>query len=538
MKQNEQSNQKLLLTDISTLVNLSYELIDKLLSQKEKDYKNLHQFTRSLVLESDKPIDVLELQLKLEQKSGFPIDLYIINENLIITDTTFPPDLGLDFKLPLFIDAQYFLNKARKTGQIMVSQPNMEYIKKQFKIYSYSVLDDNRYLELGFIDPDIDGYFYNLTHYFSNRSDAQITLFIEYWNKILVPMSIIPEKDTEQKLTQLKQVEINNQNDQQAFRHTINNPLPYKTHTIDMKGQKITSYYIEATGISNSSNDELSIRYLAKINFNNQKILLIKENFQLFLLISVLISIAAMFTLSFYMRHWLIEPINHILASIKNKVPVILTSLPNGTPEISKIAITYNNTLKHIKQGMLELERQSTTDPLTGLDNRKKFINSFNYEISRARRHQSSIALTMIDIDYLKKLNDRYGHQEGDLLLYELAQQMKSRFLRPSDHLCRMGGDEFSTLLVDIDPSTIVSVFEILQQKWIAQYYEKSSRTNGSDEYPISISVGIYVFHSSLSLSWEYAYQQADKALYTAKDNGRNQIIMIKDPCVDNISIQ
>jgi PleD family two-component response regulator len=78
-------------------------------------------------------------------------------------------------------------------------------------------------------------------------------------------------------------------------------------------------------------------------------------------------------------------------------------------------------------------------------------------------------------------------------------------------------------------------VFEILQKKWITHYYEKSSRINGANDLQTSISVGIYVFHSSLHPSWKNAYQQADQALYTAKNNGRNQIVMVKDPYLDKL---
>lgn len=136
----------------------------------------------------------------------------------MITDTTFTPDMGLDFKLPPFLDVQQFLGKAQQTGQIMVGQPNMEFISKQFKIYTYSVLDDKRYWELGFIDPDIYGYFQRLIRYLSDRADARITIFFELWDKILAPMTLTPESATKNKLALFKQNETDTQYDRRAFR--------------------------------------------------------------------------------------------------------------------------------------------------------------------------------------------------------------------------------------------------------------------------------------------------------------------------------
>lgn len=350
-------------------------------------------------------------------------------------------------------------------------------------------------------------------------------------------MTVKSVNSTEKKLALFKQNDANTEKDQLAFRHTLNNDAPYHTLTTDTQGRKINSYYIQVPGLSNELIDELEVRYLAKITFNDQKISAIKERFQLFLLFSFLLSITGMLFLTFFIRHWFIRPINQILSAIKLKSSVNLPQLPSGSHEIKKIAFTYNDTLDHLKQSMSELERQSTIDPLTGLDNRRKFTRSFDLEISRARRNHLTLALVMIDIDDFKEHNDCYGHQQGDLLLIELALQMKSRFLRPSDHLCRMGGDEFSVLLIDIDPSTIESVFKNLQQEWTNQYHKNAPHTNNANVPPVTISIGIYIFDSSLTPTWETAYQRADSSLYMAKGKGRNAIEVVEDPPKPDISL-
>lgn len=529
IENNEQASQQYLLNDIRTQINLSFNLLDKLLAQKKRDYLQLHQLARTLILEANSISKLQAIQKILEKKADFPVELYIINADLKITETTFPPDLGLDFSASPFLDVKNYLKKVRQTGQIAVGQPNIEFISKKVKIYSMSVLDDNRYLELGFIDPVFNEYFKSLNDYISSREDAKISMFIEFWDKILIPMTFIPEKNTKNKITLAKQSALKTKSDQLAFNNVTSNDIPYQIHTTDAQGKKISSYYIQLEGFSGAFIKEYSTRYLAKIVFDEKKVLLIKEQFKRFLLFSLVLSISGILIFALYIRHWLIKPLNLVLSAIQNKSPVNIPQLLSGSHELKKIALTYNETLDHLNKSILELERQSTIDPLTGLDNRRKFAQSYEQEISRARRNHLFLALIMIDVDNFKEHNDLYGHHQGDQLLIDLARQMKKRFLRPSDHLCRMGGDEFSALLIDIDPSTIVSVFESLQQAWTLEYHNNIPRTIDTNDLKVSVSIGIYVFNSTLSPSWESAYQRADAALYKAKNRGRNLIEMVED---------
>ncbi len=529
IEKNEQASQQYLLNDIRTQINLSFNLLDKLLAQKKRDYLQLHQLARTLILDANSISKLQAIQKILEKKADFPVELYIINADLKITETTFPPDLGLDFSASPFRDVKNYLKKVRQTGQIAVGQPNIEFISKKVKIYSMSVLDDNRYLELGFIDPDFNEYFKSLNDYISSREDAKISMFIEFWDKILIPMTFIPEKNTKNKITLAKQSALKTKSDQLAFNNVTSNDIPYQIHTTDAQGKKISSYYIQLEGFSGAFIKEYSTRYLAKIVFDEKKVLLIKEQFKRFLLFSLVLSISGILIFALYIRHWLIKPLNLVLSAIQNKSPVNIPQLLSGSHELKKIALTYNETLDHLNKSILELERQSTTDPLTGLDNRRKFAQLYEQEISRARRNHLFLALIMIDVDNFKEHNDLYGHHQGDQLLIDLARQMEKRFLRPSDHLCRMGGDEFSALLIDIDPSTIVSVFESLQQAWTLEYHNNIPRTIDTNDLKVSVSIGIYVFNSTLSPSWESAYQRADAALYKAKNRGRNLIEMIED---------
>ncbi len=530
IEKNEQANEKYLLNDIRSQINLSFKLLDKLLVQKKQDYLKLHKFAQTYLLQNSHLPDFPRLQAILEKKSGFPVELYIINDDLKIIETSFPPDLGLDFSASPFKNIKSYLHKIKQTRQTMVGQPNIEFISKKIKIYSVSMLDDNRYLELAFIDPDINDYFKKLIDYTSRREDAKISLFIEFWNNILMPMDFIPEKITDKKIALFQKFRQKTRIDQQAFKHASSEGSPYQIQTTDSQDRNITSYYLQLAGLSHPYIKQYSSRYLAKVVFDHKKVLLIKKQFKLFLLFSLALTISGIVIFALYIRHWLITPLNLVLSAIQKKSPVDIKKPLTESPEIKKIAVSYNETLQHLRKSMDELERQSTRDPLTGIDNRRKFIQSFKQELLRARRHQTVLALAMIDLDNFKKYNDIHGHQQGDRLLIDFSRQLKKRFLRPSDHQCRMGGDEFSVLLIDIEPSTIKSTFKDLQQSWDTHFQSNLVNNKGEAEIAVTLSIGIYTFSSQHpEQNWKKAYHQADTALYRAKNKGRNRVEIIED---------
>ncbi|WP_198264995.1 GGDEF domain-containing protein [sulfur-oxidizing endosymbiont of Gigantopelta aegis] len=529
IEKHELANEKLLLNDIRAQINLSFNLLDKLLLQKKNNYLELHQFAQEFLQKNKTPADFVELQTILKEKSGFPIELYIINADFKIIKTSFPPDLGLDFGAAPFKNIAHYLKKIRRTKQIMVGQPNIEFISKKVKIYSMSVLDDNHYLELAFIDPDINEYFKKLIDYTSHRDGVQISLFVEFWNNMLIPMTFIPEKNSNKKIALFQELESKTKSDQQAFNKIISEKVPYQVQTIAPQGHKINSYYLQLAGFSSPYIKKYSSKYLAKVVFDQHKILLIKEQFKLFLILSLGLTISAIIIFALYIRNWLITPINLVLSAIQKKLPVDIKKPLADSHEIKEIALTYNETLEHLKQTMNKLEQRSSKDPMTGLDNRRKFTESFKLEVQRAKRHQTHLALAMIDLDGFKKYNDFYGHQKGDQLLIEFAQQMQQRFLRPSDHLCRMGGDEFSILLVAIEPTHIISTFNEFQETWNTHYRDNIINVQDDSQIVVTASIGIYTFSSQNSPDWETAYQQADIALYRAKDKGRNLIELIED---------
>lgn len=162
------------------------------------------------------------------------------------------------------------------------------------------------------------------------------------------------------------------------------------------------------------------------------------------------------------------------------------------------------------------LDRLAKTDPLTELLNRRGMHERIEAEISRSRRERSHIGLLLLDIDLFKEINDQHGHGKGDAALQTVARLIHA-MLRPYDSVARWGGDEFLVLTQASDAHDLDTLGERMRA-----VVADGGRIEGSDGAPVrlTISVGGYFAHSGEDL--ERMLQRADKALYAAKDAGRD----------------
>jgi diguanylate cyclase (GGDEF)-like protein len=164
------------------------------------------------------------------------------------------------------------------------------------------------------------------------------------------------------------------------------------------------------------------------------------------------------------------------------------------------------------------LERQATTDTLTGIANRLKFNNTMAVEVSKARRHLVPLSLIIFDVDNFKLINDTFGHRAGDLALQELA-TLVAPTMRPEDVFARWGGEEFAVLLPYTDSDGAVTLAERLRHKIQMHPF---SIVNA-----LTCSFGVALFHAEENE--DSFVRRADEALYEAKKNGRNRVEVAKD---------
>ncbi|CAG9213687.1 Cellulose synthesis regulatory protein [Paraburkholderia tropica] len=199
------------------------------------------------------------------------------------------------------------------------------------------------------------------------------------------------------------------------------------------------------------------------------------------------------------------------------------------------------------------LEALARSDPLTGLANRRRFQDAFDEAVERAQRaddanhathtnaantenddgapHENgTLAVLMIDIDYFKRVNDRYGHAAGDVVLTLLAQMLRAN-LRSVDVPARLGGEEFAALLPGADLATASAVAERvrLAVELHAQHLAGPASAAHPEAIPFTVSIGVAVCPADGPTNYEAVLQVADRRLYVAKESGRNRVV-VADP--------
>lgn len=170
-----------------------------------------------------------------------------------------------------------------------------------------------------------------------------------------------------------------------------------------------------------------------------------------------------------------------------------------------------------------ELKILATTDPLTHLYNRRYFMDASTNIFNLALRYTKPLSIIMLDIDKFKNVNDTYGHQIGDRVLVQLASLLqKSR--RNSDFICRYGGEEFVILLPETDQNNALLLAEEIRKK-----IEMSTITlENSQIIKFTVSLGVSEINIAKDNTIEQIINRADKALYIAKDSGRNRVASLK----------
>lgn len=166
-----------------------------------------------------------------------------------------------------------------------------------------------------------------------------------------------------------------------------------------------------------------------------------------------------------------------------------------------------------------KLEEMATTDALTGLKNRRKFDQTIDDEWRRAIRQHTPLALLMIDADHFKAYNDNFGHQAGDQVLVGIAICISDSVRRAGDCAARYGGEEFAVLLPGASAADAMAVAEKIRLK-VQQWSD--------DPVVATVSAGVASITPITTMEWAGLVEAADKALYTAKRNGRNQSVASK----------
>lgn len=171
-----------------------------------------------------------------------------------------------------------------------------------------------------------------------------------------------------------------------------------------------------------------------------------------------------------------------------------------------------------LEQSKLELELLASTDPLTKLYNRRYFTEASHHILSLCKRENQELSIIILDIDNFKYINDNYGHKTGDDVIVHISNKLKTE-QRKSDISCRFGGEEFVILLPNTAQDDAISIAEKLRHS-----IDNSSVPIEEDTLKYTISLGVSSVDIKCEFDIEEALKRADQALYTSKNNGKNQV--------------
>ncbi len=228
-----------------------------------------------------------------------------------------------------------------------------------------------------------------------------------------------------------------------------------------------------------------------------------------------------------------IKPQNLLLAPVQDDMKQLwavvgLESNRSGSysqPELQLLETIMNTVNSSLSKAWMymEMEKQATVDGLTQIANHRKFQDSMDTELERCRRYEYPLTLLLLDIDHFKKFNDTYGHPVGDLVLQMVAKALEGS-IRSTDFCARYGGEEFVVVLTQTDEQQA----PILAER-IRQAVESVEIRNEDKLLHVTVSVGAAVFPHN-GQTKQALIDNADKAMYRSKENGRNQVTFFSSP--------
>lgn len=186
---------------------------------------------------------------------------------------------------------------------------------------------------------------------------------------------------------------------------------------------------------------------------------------------------------------------------------------------VQERTLELNIALQELELVNQELAEKNTLDELTGLYNRRYYDQKIVAEYRRSRRNLTPLSLVVVDIDHFKNVNDTHGHLAGDQCLIWVAKKIKNVLGRVTDLACRYGGEEFCLILPETDTKGAIALAEALRVSIESEIIQFQNTP-----IPITISCGISTYWQQPDVTPIDIFSAADQALYSAKENGRNQV--------------
>ena len=209
------------------------------------------------------------------------------------------------------------------------------------------------------------------------------------------------------------------------------------------------------------------------------------------------------------------EQLKEVITQVKTNTQQVITRNQSLEVVLEESA----SEIEKLRKDLAKARKESLTDSLTGLANRKAFDSEINRILDESKKEKQSFSVLMLDIDHFKSFNDSFGHQVGDQVLRLVAKCLTDG-IKGKDIAARYGGEEFVIILPDTELASGVAVANNLRK--IVANKDVVNRSTGQRLARITMSVGVAQFSGVENV--EELISRADAALYTAKHNGRNQV--------------
>ncbi len=230
----------------------------------------------------------------------------------------------------------------------------------------------------------------------------------------------------------------------------------------------------------------------------------------------------AMYGTAFGVVSWLDEPYRNPIVEVAYAVMVVLVLLGIAfvTVRLNKIRQRLKQQKQALTQALAQIQQLATHDELTGLPNRRHIMALLDTEHQRSQRSPQDARpwmVALLDVDFFKRVNDTHGHAAGDQVLQTFATTVRAA-VRGTDMLARWGGEEFLLLMYDTQPSAAQPVLER-----VCQAVQNCTVAVQGQQVCVTVSIGVAAHTSGISVA--QLLDQADRALYRAKSNGRNCVV-------------
>ena len=193
--------------------------------------------------------------------------------------------------------------------------------------------------------------------------------------------------------------------------------------------------------------------------------------------------------------------------------------------ELEYLTSQLSKLTEELKEKNQILQKLSTMDSLTDIANRRKFDEVLEQTWKRVQRNKGTISLIMIDIDNFKTYNDNYGHQQGDIVLKQVAQAIKEIPKRADDLVARYGGEEFAIILPDTTVDGALAIATLIQER--IEQLQIKHEYSGVKDY-LTVSLGVCNFSLCNNFTTKQLIERADIALYEAKKTGGNNVYVFE----------